>query len=229
MNVIVEQTRTSKVLEAMNNDNVLEMVNNLILPQRTFTSVFSGEPYNLESYKGDAIDYENLLISVPLWASNILETDEFSKEVTKRLLEFQDDSNNHFWDYNIESFLLDNGFCELDSIEYSDYTYNDGDHCRLDRDIHYTTFKYDGDYYVCFSVHHGADARVGFSDSIVLAIKDDSIFHHSMDIQVWELESDNDYQWYELDEIATFNKEESAWYLNEGNLLLGVYSCANGY
>lgn len=228
MTIILEKSRKATILSFMNQGNVLQMVNNLIEPQRSFTSVFSGTPYNLEKYKGNAIDIENMVISVPIWASNILETDEFSKKVTTLLLNWQDENDTHFWDYNIEQFLLDNGI-EIDSVEYSDYTYNDCDYNRLDRDIHYTVFKYDCDYYVCFSVHHGADARIGFSDSIVLAIKDECVFDISMQIQVFERESDMDYQWYELDEIATYNSNDETWYLNDSNLPLSVYSSADGF
>lgn len=222
--MILAQSRNSKVLESLHNDDVLNTVLNLIQPQRYFTGDSVG--YDIEKYNGDSIDYENLLISVPLWASNNLEIDDFSKQATEKLLAWQDDNNEHFWDYNIAEWLDENGFNEQFEKLFNGYTYNDSDYNRLDRDIHYTLFQYDYEYYVCFSIHHGADARTGFSDSIILKVYDDCTFHSSMEIMIFERESDNDYQWYELDDIAQY--ENGEWILNDSKLPLSIYSYANG-
>ena len=226
-NLIIENKRVSKVLEAIKNENVLETVLNLIHPQK----YYGGSPieYNIDKYNGDAIDDENLLISVPLWAKNILEFDNFSKELSEKLIEWQEQNNTHFWDYNIQLFLEENGYDEHYFESFGGYTYNHSDCNRLDRYIHYTVFKYDFEYYVCFSIHHGADARIGFSDSIVLKVRDVDYFHCSMSIVAYDTVTDIDYEWYQLEDVATFDKETKEWRMNDTNNLVSIYSSANGF
>lgn len=213
------------LVEAIENENVLDVFKFLTLNRRQFTG--DSIPYNIENYKGDAVDYKKLIISTPLWASNILELDEFCVDLNKKLLEIQEKSS--FWDYEIEEFLKENGY---DNSLYehlnSNYTYN-FESCYLDRDIHFTLFNFDDTYYVALSVHYGADARVGFSDCLVFNVSDIDYFFNSMEINAYTESNDEDILIYDLEDIATFDNEKEEWILNETSERVLIYSSANGF
>lgn len=228
MTISTINSRNAMAIQAINNENVLELMQAIVCPSRSYGATMQSSDYDLAKYKGDAVDNENLVISVMLWAENILEVDDFAKESTLKLLAWQENSNTHFWDYNVLEFL-EGTATPIEEFEHimSNYTYNDSDYCRLDRDIHYTTFKYDGEYYVCFSVHHGADARVGFSDSVILKIKDYCYFISSMEVTIYNTVTDDDIDWWTLEDVAYF--KEGDWYMKDTNELISVYSSANGF
>lgn len=225
-----ELETTSITMEAIKNQSVKDTVLSLMQPQQSYGYVTQSTKYDIKRYKDGAVDTENLLISTPLWADNILEFDGFSTELTKKLLKYQDDNNEHFWDYNISEFLSEQGY-DLDLFEHGhgDYTYNNPDYYYLDRNIHYTVFNYDGEEYVCMAIHHGADARIGFSDSMVFKITDLDYFFLSMEITAYNTETDEDISISELDEIATYNKEEKEWQTKDGNAYISIYSSADGH
>ena len=215
----------STLLEAFKKESVLDVFNFLTLNRQQF--VGDSIPYDLETYKNDAVDYKNLIISTPVWASNILELDEFSINLNKKLLKYQEKSS--FWDSEIEGFLDDNGYdISLYEHHFSNYTYN-FEYCLLDRDIHFTLFDFDDCHYVALSVHYGADARAGFSDCFVFNVKDMDYFYNSMEITAYTASNDEDISIFELEDIATFNEENKEWILNETNEQVIVYSSANGF
>lgn len=218
-----------EMLEAINNENMKEVCKHMILPQQHYGVVMGRTEYNfsdLDNYC-EAIDYENRLIKIDVWMKNMLEFDDYSKHINKLLFE-ECEKDNDMFDYAFFDYLKDVLGEEI-TLETQGYTYKDSDYCRLDRDIHYTVFEHDSDYYIIFSVHHGADARIGFSYNACFKLNESDYLHLSMTIDVYDSITDSEYQAWEVEDIATYNKEQCTWFLNENNHELSLYSCADGH
>lgn len=215
----------AEMLVAINMENMKELAQQMIRPSRDFT----GGSYEYEvDLKKDAIDDENFTVRTDVWMNTMLEQDDFSKWVNRLLYVLHDSNKDYdFWDYNLDDLLESLGV-DIE-VDYSGYTYNDPDHCRLDRNIHYTQFKYDGDYYIVFAVHHGADARAGFGYNAVFKVKDSDYLFSGMEITGYIRELEEDLEWYQIDNVAEYDKENKVWIHKETGYEVELHSSANGF
>jgi hypothetical protein len=212
----------AQLLNAINMEDMGEIASLMIEPQRHFAG--DSTPYVVDMDK-DAINMERLTVRTDIWMKNLLEQDEFSKMVNRILRVLSAESDTYLWDYQITEYLDSLGI-ELDDVE-SGYTYNHSDYCRLDRNIHYSTFKYDGESYIIFAVHHGADARVGFGMNACFKVQNDEYLFLAMEI-TGHLDNE-DYECGSIEDVATYDKEKDEWIHNESGKEINVYSSANGW
>lgn len=211
------------LFDALMEENMEVVCQEMIRPQLSFTGGSKSYDVNLNKY---ALDKENFLVAIDVWMNNILEFDENSK-MFNRFLKKAHLDNEDLLDYNVPDYFEDYGI--LVDVMHIGYTYNDRDCCRLDRDIHYTVFKYDGEYYTVFRVHHGADARVGFGDLACFKIREIDYFFISMEISAYIQETDEDIEWYEVEDVATYDKEKEVWIHNEAGYEIILYTNADGF
>jgi hypothetical protein len=204
------------LLNAINMEDWGGIASIMIEPQRQF--VGDSKPYEVNLDK-DLVDVERLLVRTDVWIKEHLEIDEFSKWVNRIMYILQNEADVELWDYKVCEYLESLGIDVED--ENNGYTYNDPDYNRLDRDIHYTTFIYDGEMYVIFSVHYGADARVGFGENACFKVSDKDSFYQSMNISVYD-KDDNDIEIWHVEDIATYNKEKDEWIHNETGETINV-------
>lgn len=212
-----------QLFNALINENMEEVCKEMILPRRYFAG--DSIAYKVDLNR-DAINVEDLTINIDVWMKNTLEFDENSN-IFNRIIRQSSLNNNYLWDYEFIDLLNELGF-EIELVS-SEYTYNDTDHNRLNRDIHYSIFEYDGEYYIAFSVHYGSDARAGFGDLACFKIIDIDYFYDSMTIEGYVKNEDKCLEWYEIEEIATYDKENNAWFHNETGEEIKLYSPANGF
>lgn len=204
-----------------------ELFQLMIEPSRQFVGDSAEYKVNLDA---DAIDTKNLLVRIDKWMDTMLDFDEFSTWINRILyLQEKESEDERLWDYNVPEYLSDLGI-EVDNIQ-SGYTYNDGgDYSRLDRDIHFTTFEYESEYYVVFSVHYGADARAGFGDFVCFKINDYAYFGTGMEIEAYIDDNANEeISCNEIEDIATYNEDRDSWVHNETGKELTLYSSSNGF
>jgi hypothetical protein len=202
----------------------------MIQPSRDFTG--GVYPYEVDLNKG-AVYYNgyHFLVRTDVWMNNILEHDEFSKWVNRVLYVLKAEADNDIWDYDVCQYLESLGIEIESDIDYggSGYTYNSPDYCFLDRDIHYTIFRHDGEYYMVFRVHHGADARVGFGELACFKIRNIDYIYDSMEIRAYDSVTDKDIDIGEVEEIAEYNKEADTWKHKETGNEIYLHSSADGY
>lgn len=213
----------AELLNAINMEDMGEIASIMIQPSRNFTG--GVYPYEVDLDK-DAINMERLLVRTDVWMKNLLEQDDFSKWVNRILRVLNAESDTHLWDYEVVPYLESLGV-DVDDVE-GGYTYNNPDYCFLDRDIHYTTFKHDGDMYIIFAVHYGADARVGFGMNACFKVQSEEYLFMSMEIQAYDKE-DNEISIGDIEDMATYNKEQDEWIHNETGEVINVHSSANGW
>lgn len=213
------------LLDTILEDDLESVIKHMVLPQNYF--VGESEPYEVDLLK-DAIDKRNLTVRIDRFIDTMCEFDEFTNWVNRILYITEAESKIDLWDYQVPEYLETIGI-EVEVIR-GVYTYNDQDYCRLDRDIHYTIFKYDCEYYVVFAVHHGADARAGFGDNVCFKITDIDYFEKAMEIEAYTEENgEGDIPWHEVENVATYNEEKDAWYHNETGKEIFLNSSAEGF
>lgn len=212
-----------QLFNALINENMEEVCKEMILPRRYF--VGDSIAYKVDLNR-DAINVEDLTINIDVWMKNMLEFDENSN-MFNRIIRQSALYNNYLGYYEFIDLLNELGF-EIELIS-SEYTYNNPDYNRLSRDIKYSIFEYDGEYYTAFRVHHGSDARVGFGDLACFKISDINYFRESMTIKGWVKSEDKNLEWYEIEEVATYDKESNTWIHNETGEEIELDSLANGF
>ena len=109
----------------------------------------------------------------------------------------------------------------------SGYTYNNPDHCYLDRDIVYHIFEHDMEYYALIQVHYGADARVGFGAMVCFKIHDIDYFFNGMDYDMYDSKTGEDYCKFS-DEVA-YDTDKKKWVILETGNEVTFYTSAGGY
>lgn len=212
-----------QLFNALMNENMEEVCKEMILPKKYFIGDVKAYEVDLNR---DAINVEDLTINIDVWMKNMLEFDKNSN-MFNRIIRQNSLNNNYLWDCEFIDLLNELGF-DIELI-ISEYTYNDSDYNRLNRDIQYSIFEYDGEYYIAFSVHYGSDARAGFGDLACFKISDINYFHESMTIKGWVKSEDKNLEWYEIEEVATYDKESNTWIHNETGEEIELDSLANGF
>jgi hypothetical protein len=196
-----------------------EIASIMIEPQLSFGTLFNGKPYEVDLDKG-LVDVERLLVRTDVWMKENLEIDDFSKWVNRILYVVQNEAGNELNGKGEIGEYLESLGIDVENVN-EEYTYNNSDYYRLNRDILYTTFIYEGEMYVVFSVHYGADARVGFGENACFKVYDKDTFPQSMNISVYD-KDDNDIELWHVEDIATYNKEKDEWIHNETGEALNV-------
>jgi hypothetical protein len=221
----------TELFNAILQEDMGEIASIMIRPSRDFTG--GSYPYKVDLEKG-AVYYNgyNFLVRTDVWMNNILEIDEFSMWVNRVLYILEKESDNDLWDYEVCEYLESLGIDVDDRKGYmcgSGYTYNDSDSCYLDRDIHYTIFSHDGDGYVVFKVHYGADARAGFGELVCFKVRDMDYFYDSMMVTAYDSVANEDIDINEVDEIAIYDKDSDSWFHKETGNEIYINSSADGY
>lgn len=171
-------------------------------------------------------DYRMALIRIEAFFDKLLDIDDdFAQEVNEILYNIEKDDSEKVIDIlkgiyggDIES---ENGY-----MTGQGYTYNSEN--DFSRDFTYHIFEYKRTPYVFITVHHGADARVGFGSMVCFKI-DDIDYFFSWSIQVWDSVTDNDYESHQLEEIANYDIETDTWTHKETGNELSLYTVANGF
>lgn len=220
-----------KLLNALMQEDMGEVASIMIRPSRDFTG--GSYPYEVNLDKS-AVYYDgyNHLVRIEAWMNTMLEQDEFSMWVNRILYVLSAESDNDLWDYNVCEYLEGLGVEVDDKKGYlvgSGYTYNNPDYCFLNRDIHYTIFEHDGESYVVFRIHYGADARVGFGDMACFKVKDMDYFYDAMTVTAYDSVKEEDVDIYELEEIAEYDKETDTWIHKETGNEIWIHSSADGF
>lgn len=211
-----------ELLNSLLEHDMYNVCNNMIHPAQSF--VGGAQPYSVDLDR-DAIIDRDLLVRIDVWMNTMLSFNDFTDKVNQAIY-LSESLYGKAFDYLMVDRLIDMGF----DIEkhLNGYTYNDPDNCRLTRDIHYSVIKHDGDYYTIFSIHYGADARVGFSDIACFLINDIDYFFLGMSIDAYDEDTDQNYEWYEVEDVAEY-REGIGWVNNDTGSVINLYSTANGY
>ena len=197
-----------ELLNSLLGHDMYNVCNNMIQPSQSF--VGGAQPYNVNLDR-DAIIDEDFLVRIDVWMNTMLSFNDFTDKVNQAIY-LSESLYGKAFDYLMVDRLIDMGF----------------DNCRLTRDIHYSVIKNDENYYTIFSIHYGADARVGFSDIACFLINDIDYFFLGMSIDAYDEDTDQNYEWYEVEDVAEY-RVGVGWVNNDTGSVINLYSTANGY
>lgn len=206
------------ILEYIKTGDVKKVAQLMIEPSRDFT----GGVYHY-NFDQPTLDVEHMLISVTGFINTMFKLDDFAIKVNEIIQE----KFPHAWDEEVLDYLVKQDY-DIRS-DYRGYSYNYPNDCRLDRDIHYNLFEYKGDPYILLLVHYGADARAGFGEMVCFKVRSVDYFYLGQDIEVFDRETDEDYNAWEVEDIATYNKETNEWVHNETGRVLSIHAIAEGF
>lgn len=171
-------------------------------------------------------DFRMPLIRIEAFFDELLDIDDdFAQEANEILYGLEKDDSQAVIDILKEKYGDDiddeNGYMTVKG-----YTYNSEN--DFNRDFVYHIFEYDGEPYAFITVHHGADARVGFGSMVCFKITDYDYFF-MWDIQIWDSETDEDFNTYQLNDIADYNIETDTWTRKDNGNELNLYTVADGF
>lgn len=221
-----------RLLEIIKNRDLRKVLTEMIEPRSK--SVWSNEREEKSELNFDngievrfaEEEYRMPLIRIEAFFDKLLDIDDdFAQEVNEILYSLEKDDSNAVleilkkkYDDEID---VENGYMVGDG-----YTYNSEN--DFTRDFVYHIFEYNGDSYVFISIHHGADARVGFGSMVCFKMVDVDYFF-SWNIQVWEKGSDSDYEAHELEDVANYDIETDTWTHKESGNELNLSTVADGF
>lgn len=221
-----------KMLELIKTRDLRKVLTEMIEP--TSKSVWSGERNEKEELNFDdgieirfpESDYRMPLIRIEAFFDKLLDIDDdFAQEVNEILYGLKKDDSQAVIDILKEKYGNDiedeNGYMTVQG-----YTYNSEN--DFSRDFIYHIFEYNGDEYVFITIHHGADARVGFGSMVCFKINDIDYFF-MWTLQVYDTVTDTDYESYQLEDIANYDIKTDTWIHKETGNEIRLYTVADGY